>query len=129
MQVRTFEFIGSEDRILRDFCRDPYIVIRSEKIFFDSKDCAFNVVIYYEVSSEPLDARTCVSIFSSSSKDIQEMNAIMSDERNFIASKSEFCAKGGGPVFFAITYCYKVDKSQIREIELKDDYDEGGVLF
>ena len=129
MRVRTFDIIGSDDGELRRFCEDPYIVIHSQKIFFDPKQCTFNVVIYYEVSLDPLDVRTYVSLFSSSRGDIAEMNEIMSDERNVLSSRNEFCAKGGGPVYFSMTYCHKVDETLIKEIELEDEYDEGGALF
>lgn len=129
MLVRIFDVIGSDDSMLQKFCSDPYIIIRSEKIFFDSKDCIFNIVIYYEVSPEPLDVRTCISVLSSSASDIVKMNDIMSDERNFVSARTEFCAKGGGPVFFVVIYCHKIPEAQMIEFELENDYNEGGVLF
>lgn len=129
MLVKTFDIIGSEDSDLQRFCEDPYHLIHHEKIFFDAKDCAFNVVIYYDVSPDPLAVRTYVSIFSSSYSDTKLMSSILSDERNFVSSRNEFCARGGGPVFFSMTYCYKIDEELLQEIELGNEYDEGGAFF
>lgn len=131
MRVKTFDIIGSDDAVLKKFCEDPYIIIHNEKIFFDAKICAFNIVLYYDVSPEPLTIRTRVALFSSSRGDIAEMNEIMSDERNILSSRYEFCGKGGGPVYFSLTYCHKVDETLVKEIELEDEYeyDEGGALF
>lgn len=129
MQVRIFDIVGSEDKVLRDFCSNPHVIIRNEKVFFDAKDCIFNIVVYYELSPDPLDVRTNIAVLSSSSSDLAMMNYIMSDERYFVSSRTEFCARGGGPVFFVITYCHKVDKYQTIEFETEDDYNEGGVLF
>ena len=129
MRVKTFDIVGSDDAPLKKFCADPFIIIHNQKIFFDAKDCTFNVVLYYDISPEPLAIRTYVSLFSSSRSDLAEMNAIMSDERNILSSRNEFCARGGGPVYFAMTYCRKVDEMLVKEIELEDEYDEGGALF
>ena len=54
MRVKTFDIIGSDDAVLQKFCEDPYVIIHSEKIFFDAKDCTFNIVLYYDVSPEPM---------------------------------------------------------------------------
>ena len=129
MRVKSFDIIGNDDAALKKFCEDPFIIIHNEKIFFDAKDCAFNIVLYYDVSPEPLAIRTRIALFSSSRADIAEMNEIMSDERNVLSSRHEFCARGGGPVYFSMTYCYKVDEMLVKEIELEDEYDEGGALF
>lgn len=129
MQIRTFDILGAEDSELQRFCENPYVIIHLEKIFFDAKTCAFNVVVYYDVSDEPQSVQTCISLFSSSPSALDEMSEIMNDERNFVSSRNEFCAKGGGPIFFSMTYCRKVDETLLREIELEDEYDEGGVLF
>lgn len=129
MQIKTFDILGGEDSELQNFCDDPYVIIHLEKIFFDAKTAAFNVVVYYDVSDEPQSIRTYISLFSSSPLALREMSAIMNDERNFVSSRNEFCARGGGPIFFSMTYCRKVDETLLREIELEDEYDEGGVLF